>query len=78
MPYIDIGANLLDGMYEGSYGGSSQKHPPDLEGVLARAWGAGLSHIMITAGTLTEAREALELAKSDSRLFTTGELELSR
>jgi len=68
--FIDVGANLLDGMFQGEYNGS-RKHAPDLEQVLARAWEAGLSHIIITAGNLDEARKALELAGSDRRLFST-------
>ena len=35
------------------------------------SWEAGLSHIVITAGTLDEVRKALELASDDRRLFTT-------
>jgi len=70
MPFIDIGCNLTDSMYQGKYN-NSQKHPPDLDHVLARAWEVGLSHIVITAGTLDEARKALELASDDRRLFTT-------
>lgn len=69
--FIDVGANLLDDMFQGRYNGSSQKHPPDLEHVLARAWDAGMTHIIITAGNLDEARRALELAESDERLFST-------
>lgn len=61
---------MLDDMFQGEYNGS-QKHPPDLEHVLARAWDAGLTHIIITAGNLDEARRALELAGSDRRLFST-------
>lgn len=70
--FIDVGANLLDGMFlKGEYNGGSQKHPPDLDQVLGRAWDAGLSHIIITAGNLDEARRALELAATDRRLFST-------
>jgi len=70
MPFVDIGCNLTDHMYQGKYNGS-QKHPPDLDRVLARAWEAGLSHIIITAGTANEARTALNLASEDPRLFAT-------
>eukprot|EP00892_Ulva_mutabilis_P006224 jgi/Ulvmu1/3974/UM182_0002.1 len=68
--YIDIGANLLDTMYQGEYHGK-QHHEPDLDAVLQRAWDAGVAKIVITAGTLTEARAALHLARTDSRLFCT-------
>lgn len=46
---IDIGANMLDTMFQGEYNGS-QKHTADLEPVLARAWEAGVQKIMITGG----------------------------
>ncbi|KAK0088176.1 hypothetical protein PV325_012843 [Microctonus aethiopoides] len=68
--FIDIGANLLDPMYQGIYHGS-QKHQPDLDGVLQRSWENNLSRIIITAGSLDESRKALELARTDARLFTT-------
>ena len=67
---VDIGANLTDGMYQGRYHGK-QYHDPDLTLVLQRAWESGVQKIIITAGTLSEAREALELARSDARLFCT-------
>ena len=37
--FIDIGANLVDGMYKGIYpgGSGSQKHPADLQAVLQRS-----------------------------------------
>jgi hypothetical protein len=48
MGWIDVGGNLLDGMYGGRYGGSSPKHEPDLPVVLERAWASGVQHVMIT------------------------------
>ncbi|XP_022128481.2 putative deoxyribonuclease TATDN1 isoform X2 [Pieris rapae] len=68
--YIDIGANLTDGMYRGIYHGL-RKHDPDLHKVLDRAWSGGLNKIIITGGSLSESKEALELAQTDSRLFST-------
>ncbi|KAL7291090.1 hypothetical protein TKK_0015219 [Trichogramma kaykai] len=68
--FIDIGANLTDPMYQGIYNGS-QKHPPDLDKVLERSWNNNLSKIIITAGSLEESKKALELAKTDDRLFST-------
>ena len=53
--FIDIGANLLDGMFQGNYNGKN-KHPPDLNMVLKRSWDIGLTHIMVTAGNLEESR----------------------
>ncbi|GIL89036.1 hypothetical protein Vretifemale_16884 [Volvox reticuliferus] len=70
MRFIDIGANLLDDMYDGKYN-DKQYHPPDLMSVLDRAWVAGLERLIITAGSLKEAQKALELAKTDDRLFCT-------
>lgn len=68
--FIDIGANLTDLMYEGVYNGS-QKHSPDLINVLKRSWEAGLKKIIITGGNLSESKKALELAKTDEKLFST-------
>lgn len=68
--FFDIGANLTDPTFQGRYRGK-RKHPSDFEAVLRRAWDAGVSGIMITAGTLAEARQALEVAQSDCRLKCT-------
>ena len=68
--FIDIGANLLDGMFQGNYHGRNY-HAADLSAVLSRAWSSGLSHIIVTAGNLAESREALAFVNDDPRLFTT-------
>ncbi|KAF7398555.1 hypothetical protein HZH66_006452 [Vespula vulgaris] len=68
--FIDIGANLTDPMYQGIYYGS-QKHQPDLDKVLERSWDNNLSRIIITAGNMEECKKALEIAKTDERLFST-------
>lgn len=68
--FIDIGANLLDGMFQGNYHGK-QRHSADLSSVLQRAWSTGLSHIMVTAGNLQESRDALDFVADDPRLFST-------
>jgi hypothetical protein len=60
--YIDIGANLLDPMYQGEYHGKSY-HDGDLDAVLSRAWDAGVHRIIVTAGTLQEAQTALKLCR---------------
>lgn len=57
-------------MYQGEYHGTKY-HEPDLDAVLSRAWQSGVQKIIITAGTLEESRRALELAKTDERLFCT-------
>ena len=60
---IDIGANLLDTMFQGEYRGK-QAHPPDLQAVLERAAASGVSHCIVTAGSLEEARAALALVRA--------------
>lgn len=58
--------------YEGLYNGGKSYHPPDLEGVLARAWAAGVGRITVTAGCLADAKAALRLARAtDARLSCT-------
>ena len=66
--FIDIGANLLDPMYDGVYNEGKSYHPPDLDSVLARAWNSGLRKIIITAGNLEGAKAALQLARTDGML----------
>ncbi|XP_076299508.1 deoxyribonuclease TATDN1 [Lasioglossum baleicum] len=68
--FIDIGANLTDPMFQGIYHGS-QKHQPDLNKVLERSWSNDLSKIIITAGNIEESRKAIEIARTDERLFST-------
>lgn len=43
--FIDIGANLLDDCFQGKYNGGSQKHEPDLDGVLERASATGVEKV---------------------------------
>jgi TatD DNase family protein len=68
---VDIGCNLLDPMFKGEYRGV-QKHISDLTLVLQRS---NLSHIIVTAGTLSEAKHALEFIQQINcdipRLFST-------
>jgi TatD DNase family protein len=60
LKFIDIGANLLDERFtEGSYNGKV-RHEPDWEAVMERAVQSGVTHIILTAGTLAESRRALE------------------
>jgi TatD DNase family protein len=57
--FVDIGANLLDARFtEGSYHGKV-RHEPDFDLVLQRAAGVGMRHMVLTAGTLEESREAV-------------------
>lgn len=66
--FPDIGANLTDGMFQGIYNGS-QKHPNDLDIVLERSWNTGLDKIIITVGTITDTKDAIEIAKRDGNLI---------
>ena len=90
MEFIDIGANLLDPMYQGNYRGK-ERHEPDLHVVLQRALSPPpenttnledsyqVSKIMITAGTLQESQEAMDMIQTTTtttnnyqgRLFST-------
>lgn len=69
-PLIDIGCNLTDPMFRGVYRGK-QHHPDDFDAVLQRGWSAGLEKIIVTAGSLEDARASIALANSDSRFFST-------
>ncbi|KAG6554833.1 hypothetical protein Mapa_003416 [Marchantia paleacea] len=70
LKFIDIAANLTDGMFKGLYNGR-QQHAADLSIVLKRAWDAGVERIIVTGGSLEESREALALADTDGRLYCT-------
>eukprot|EP00928_Gymnodinium_smaydae_P019703 TRINITY_DN17572_c0_g2_i1.p1 TRINITY_DN17572_c0_g2~~TRINITY_DN17572_c0_g2_i1.p1 ORF type:complete len:392 (-),score=83.98 TRINITY_DN17572_c0_g2_i1:163-1248(-) len=56
---IDIGANMLDPMFRGEYR-EKQRHASDLPAVMLRARSAGVERLMVTAGSLTETREAMD------------------
>ncbi|KAK3920632.1 Putative deoxyribonuclease TATDN1 [Frankliniella fusca] len=70
LKFIDIGANLTDPMYQGVYH-ESKKHAPDLCDVFTRAWNQGLTKIMITGGSLEDSKKALDLAKTNDKLYST-------
>ncbi|KAH8372735.1 hypothetical protein KR009_004181 [Drosophila setifemur] len=57
-------------MFQGCYMGS-QKHTADLDIVLKRAWEQGVQKIIITAGSLKDVDDALQLSARDERLFVT-------
>ncbi|KAL3149736.1 hypothetical protein ABBQ38_013562 [Trebouxia sp. C0009 RCD-2024] len=57
-------------MFEGQYMGKAY-HKPDMLHVLDRAWRAGVTKIIVTAGSLSEAKSALELALPHEQLFCT-------
>jgi hypothetical protein len=58
--FVDIGANMTDPMFRGVYRGK-RRHPDDFDDVLARSKAAGVHKIMVTAGCVGDAKEALEL-----------------
>lgn len=62
MKFVDIGANLLDERYLGEYNGKV-RHDPDWEQVLQRSVESGVTHLILTAGTLRESRRALALVR---------------
>lgn len=57
-------------MYKGKYH-DKQLHINDMNNVLERAYSIGMKKIIITAGNLQESKEALELSKTDERLYCT-------
>ncbi|KAF9099247.1 TatD DNase [Mortierella sp. GBA35] len=67
---IDIGINLTDPMFRGLYHGK-QAHADDLAQVLLRAKRAGVDRMIVTAGNLSDCKEALDLVKNHDGLFMT-------
>jgi TatD DNase family protein len=70
--YIDIGANLLDDMFAGRYHGK-QVHEGDVDGVLSRAAAAGVADIVLTAGSLADARAAVAFCRSYRGIASTAD-----
>eukprot|EP00171_Calliarthron_tuberculosum_P016098 IDg16098t1 len=71
MHFIDIGANLTDGMFSGNYHGK-QSHDADVDAVIARARSSGVVRTLVTAGTLSQSTEAASLcAQYPSQLWST-------
>ncbi|KAE8255218.1 hypothetical protein A4X13_0g3109 [Tilletia indica] len=71
-PLVEIGFNLVDGMYTGRYQGKKY-HEPDLEAVLERARAAGVHRIIATVGSLNdkEAKKTLDLIAPHPDIFCT-------
>lgn len=62
--FVDIGANLLDERYtDGVYYGK-KRHESDFDLVLERAIQQGVTHIILTAGTLQESRKAVSVVEA--------------
>jgi TatD DNase family protein len=53
-------------MYQGQYHGS-KKHEPDLDAVLQRAWYHGVDKMIVTGGSLQDAKNAIDLSKLDGK-----------
>jgi len=70
LKFIDIGANLLDDMFQGIYKGK-KSHESDIDLVLKRAFNSGLQKIIVTAGYLNELKNTLKLIQSYEQLYTT-------
>jgi TatD DNase family protein len=61
--FVDIGANLLDERYtDGIYYGK-KRHESDFDSVLDRAIEYGVTHIILTAGTVQESKKALSVVR---------------
>ncbi|KIV90687.1 hypothetical protein, variant [Exophiala mesophila] len=60
--YADVGINLGDPVFRGSYHGK-QSHDDDLEDVIKRAKDVGCTKLMVTGSNLVESAHAVQLAK---------------
>ncbi|KAG7350313.1 deoxyribonuclease TatD [Nitzschia inconspicua] len=64
LQFVDIGANLMDDRFQkGEYFGK-ERHRADFDAVLERAIQAGVTHIILTAGTLEESRQAVQAVRN--------------
>lgn len=59
---VDIGLNLTDRMYQGTYNDHAQ-HEPDIEAVLQRAVDVGVRGLLLTGGSLKQSRAVIEMCK---------------
>lgn len=59
---LQIGINLSDPMFAGSYHGK-QAHEADLDDVIQRAKDVGCEKFMVTGSDLVESEEAINIAR---------------
>ncbi|KAJ7092559.1 hypothetical protein C8R44DRAFT_835595 [Mycena epipterygia] len=69
--FIDIGVNLTDPVFGGTYYGK-KRHDNDINAMLERARNAGVKSMIITGTSLSESQEALDLAKEFGFFCTVG------
>eukprot|EP01080_Neovahlkampfia_damariscottae_P002684 gene2684-3880_t len=67
---IDIGANLTDPMFQGVYR-EKKYHDSDFDLMLKRSFSRGVQKIIVTAGSLEESKNSLELTEKYENLYTT-------
>jgi TatD DNase family protein len=68
----DIGANLTDDMFTGSYHGKP-RHQADLQQVMERAKGRGVERIIVTAGNAKESQKVQKIiATANAKASETG------
>ncbi|CAG8568836.1 6704_t:CDS:2, partial [Paraglomus occultum] len=65
-----IGANLTDPVFRGKYR-DKQVHADDFSHMLTRAGNAGVEKIIVTSGSASESRDALDLVQGFDNLFST-------
>jgi len=68
--FFDVGAYLTTPTFKGIYDGIKE-HEPDLTNVVNRAWKRGVDNIIIPGINFNVSREAIEIAKTDERIFAT-------
>ncbi|CEQ39126.1 SPOSA6832_00615, partial [Sporobolomyces salmonicolor] len=67
---IDIGSNLSDPVFRGSYHGK-QAHPSDFDDILSRARKAGVGIQLLTGDCLEGSKQVLDLAENRRGLYAT-------
>ncbi|QWU88105.1 hypothetical protein CA3LBN_002370 [Candidozyma haemuli] len=68
--YFDIGVNFSDAMFQGCYNGSTNpKHPADVEQVIERAFDFNVRKMLITASSVAESTEHLDLVEKHKGSF---------